>query len=103
MAADLARAGFVAAGYTTLASYVVFALSNFYTMRYVSRKHGFTCDYFDLRSLLVISVVFGLLSFVAMSLYENVLIRYGIIISVLLMLGVFYKQVFAFLQKILRR
>ena len=30
--------GFVAAGYTTLISYIVFALSNYYTMRLMLKK-----------------------------------------------------------------
>jgi O-antigen/teichoic acid export membrane protein len=34
--------GFVAAAYTTLISYIAFAVSNYYTMRYVCKKHGFS-------------------------------------------------------------
>lgn len=94
--------GFVAAGYTTLASYVVFALSNYFTLKIIAKRNNTTFDYFDLKVLIGIFLIFALLSFTAMALYELFIIRYIIIAGVLLALIIMHKQVIAFVKKILK-
>ena len=46
--------GFVAAGYTTLASYIVFALSNYFTMRDCLKKRNLPDNMYDYKWLLVL-------------------------------------------------
>lgn len=93
--------GFVIAGYTTLASYVVFALSNYFTMKYVCKKNHFLCNFYDIKNLILICVVFSALSMVAMSLYRHLSIRYCIIVLVLLTLAIFYKKVIVFVKYVI--
>lgn len=95
--------GFVAAGYTTLFSYVVFAVSNYFTMRIVTRRKNVPCDYFDLKALLLIFGGFAGLGFLAMALYPYTVVRYCIIGAVLLSLLIFRKQVTAFVKSVLVR
>lgn len=96
--------GFAAAGYTTLASYIVFVLANYGTYRLVLKRNEITCDAFDLKSLVVLFLGFMALGFTAMALYERPLIRYIIIAAVLLAMAVQYKTVIAFVKKtVLRR
>ncbi len=95
--------GFVAAGYTTLASYVVFAVSNYFTMRLILRKNGFTQEAFDLRSLILLFFVFMALSFTAMALYGLPWVRYGIIAAVLLVIVIMHKKVLAFVKSVLSK
>lgn len=95
--------GFVAAGYTTLASYIVFAASNYVVVRIIGKRNNICVDYFDLRALLLILAVFFGVGFLALSLYEQYIIRYSIIAAVLLALIIFHKKVIAFVKAILVR
>lgn len=95
--------GFVIAGYTTLASYVLFVLANYITVRIVAKRNNFTMDYFNIKALIGIFFVFAVLSFLAMALYELMLVRYIIIAGVLAALLVFHKKVIAFVKAVLVR
>lgn len=95
--------GFVAAGYTTLASYVVFALANYGVLKIIARRRDIRIDYFDVKALLLILGVFAALSFLALSLYELIVIRYTIVAAVLLGLIIFHKKVIAFVKAVLVR
>ncbi len=95
--------GFVAAGYTTLLSYVVFAVTNYYTMKIVLRKREVVNNFFDLPTLLGIFVGFAALSFAAMALYQLWIIRYAIVVLVLLVMGINYKKVIEFVKSVLIR
>ena len=95
--------GFVAAGYTTMASYVAFAVANYFTMRVVGKRKQIRCDYFDLKALILIFVCFAGLAFLAMALYDLPAIRYCIIAAVLVALVVLRKQVIEFVKSVLVR
>lgn len=95
--------GFVAAGYTTLISYIVFAISNYITLQIVAKRQNKRLDYFDLKAMLLVLFVFALLSFVAMALYDLIVIRYIIVAAVLLALIVFHKAVINFVKAVLVR
>lgn len=97
------RFGFVAAGYTTLVSYVAFAVANYYTMRIVAKRRQVSCDFFDIKSLVLIFVCFAALGFLAMALYELPVIRYIIIAAVLVALVILRKQVTEFVKSVLVR
>ena len=95
--------GFVAAGYTTLVSYLVFVLSNYFTLRLIARRKQVDFDFFDLKALTVIFLVFAALAFTAAALYELPVIRWSIIAAVLVALAVFHKKVIAFVKSVLVR
>lgn len=95
--------GFVAAGYTTLVSYVVFAVANYFTMRLILKKKGFKQEAFDLKSLILLFLLFTVLSFAAMALYSLPWIRYGIVAAVLLAAAILHKRVFAFVKGVLSK
>ncbi len=95
--------GFVAAGYTTLVSYLVFAFANYVVLKIIGKRRNISMDYFDLKALLLILGVFVGLSFLAMFLYELIVIRYIIVGAVLLSLIVFHKKVIEFVKAVLVR
>lgn len=95
--------GFVAAGYTTLASYVVFAVANYFTLKVIRKRNGVDIDFFRLPALIGIFLTFSALSFLAMSLYTLPLVRYIIITCVLVAVLIFHKQVRKFLTSVLKR
>ena len=95
--------GFVAAGYTTLASYILFAAANYFAVRRIAKKEDLDLDFFDMRSLILIFLVFAVLSFLAMFLYNLFWIRWAIIAAVLLSLIIFHKKVIAMVKSVLVR
>ena len=78
--------GFVAAGYTTLASYIVFALSNYFTMRSVLKKRNIPDNMYDYRALVVVFVVFMIVGFAGVAFYSHLLIRIVITMLILVLM-----------------
>ena len=72
------RFGFLAAAYTTLASYLVFASANYFAMGRTLKKQGVREKLFDLRGLILIFVAFVALSAAAMALYDYLAIRLAV-------------------------
>ena len=78
--------GFVAAGYTTLASYIVFALSNYYTMKLVLKKRNLPDNMYDYKALLWLFIVLMIVGFAGMALYGNLIVRIIVSLFVLVIL-----------------
>jgi len=75
--------GFVAAGYTTLVSYIVFALSNYYTMQLCLKKRQLIDNLYNYKGLFLIFVGFIVSGFLGVALYENLVFRMAITLAVL--------------------
>lgn len=92
--------GFVAAGYTTLASYIVFALSNFYTMRYCLKKRRLPDNLYYYRALVGLFIGFMASGFLGVFLYGSLVMRGIITVIVLGMVIVFRNKFLGALKKI---
>lgn len=92
--------GYIVAGYTTLISYVIFAISNYFTMRLILKRMKIELDAFDIRSLIVICVVFMLLGFLGMLLYNYMLIRISIMAAVFILLLINTKKIYYYFKNI---
>lgn len=92
--------GFVAAGYTTLASYIVFAGTNYFTMCYSLRKHNSPNDFFDYKWLLVLFLFFMFSGFLGVVLYRNLVVRIIITIFVFFLMLIFRDKFLFTLKKI---
>ena len=75
--------GFVAAGYTTLFSYIVFAVCNYFNMRKVLKDRNIPDDMYDYKALIIIFLFFVASSYLGVALYGNLIVRIGITITVL--------------------
>lgn len=95
--------GFVAAGYTTLVSYVIFAVSNYATVKLLIKRNGITGRFFNIKTLVIIFLVFSGLSFLATALYTLPLIRFLIIALVLAALLIKRNSVVTFVKSVLVR
>lgn len=95
--------GFVAAGYTTLASYIVFALSNYYTMRLVLKKRNLPDNMYDYKALLWLFIVFMIVGFVGVALYGNLTIRIIVALFVLVIMILNRNKFIAALKSIKER
>jgi len=82
--------GYVAAAYTTLVSYSIFAYSNYKTMQIVLLERGIEDIAYNYKGLVIIFIVFCCLSVLAEALYGLLVVR--IVISVLVLIGLFIKR-----------
>lgn len=85
--------GYFAAGYTTLLSYALFAVANYYSYRKVARRRQLDQMMFDVKRLVLIFLAYMILAFTAMVLYNFTLVRYVIVIVVLCTVAVNYKRI----------
>ena len=97
------RFGFVAAGYTTLASYVVFAVSNYLASKSVLKKRGVQEDGYDLRRLIVIFIVFSMLGALGAALYPYFLCRMFFLLSAVAAVFIVRKSIWRDIEKFMKR
>lgn len=95
--------GFVAAAYTTLVSYGVFALCNYYAMKYSLSVHERPNNSCDLRGLTMILIGYAALAFVAVVLYPYPIVRYAIVVAALVVLYILRNRIIAFLKNLKSR
>lgn len=78
--------GFVAAGYTTFISYIVFALSNYFTMKLILKKKKLPDNMYDYKALLCLFIVFMIVGVVGVALYGNLIVRIIVTIFVFILM-----------------
>lgn len=82
--------GYIAAAYTSLLCFIVFALCNYVCMKCICKQNQITAQMFDLRKLIVICFVFVILSFSMMLLYDWLIVR--LVVIALFLLLIVYKR-----------
>ena len=82
--------GYVAAAYTTLVSYILFAFCNCLAMKKLLRTKGIADDAYDYRNLVLLFLAFCVTSFLGSWLYPHLMVR--IIISALVLVVVWIKR-----------
>lgn len=95
--------GFVAAGYTTVFCYALFALGHFVLHKIILKKQGITEQVFKSKRILIYSII--VLAFVAVSnvLYKFTLARYILIAVAVLVTLVNYKKVISLTKRIFNK
>lgn len=73
---------YFAAGYTTLISYFLFATINYLYLHRTARKYGLKAKIFDMKSLVLIFLISCLFSRIGVLLYNYILVRFMVIITV---------------------
>lgn len=76
--------GYIAAGYTTLASYFITMIMHYCFLSFAMKKQSDirVKDLFDIKAILLIGMVLVALSFIAVALYKHMLVRWSILIVV---------------------
>lgn len=90
--------GYYAAGYTTLFSYVVFALANYAAVKKTLKAEEIEESICDVKGLVLIFIVFMCMSFLAMALYSYMWIRFAVIVLVLMTALIFSKKIIALVK-----
>lgn len=92
--------GYVAAGYTTLACYIMLAISHFFCMKLICKKNSFDIQPYNIRITLLISLaMIGVMLSVIMF-YRNVYIRYSIIAVIFIISIVFRSKLISIIKSI---
>lgn len=82
--------GYIAAGYTTLISYILYSLGHYLFMKKVCKKHAGGYSFYDEKTILVISIAFTIIALTAVTTYGMIIFRYVLIM--LLLFTAFYKR-----------
>lgn len=84
--------GYIAAGYTTLACYIVYCIAHYCLMNWVCKEYCEGVKPYDSKKILGISVLFLTLGFAFLLTYDYPVIRYGIIITALIFAFIFREE-----------
>ena len=85
--------GYIAAGYTTLFSYILFALLHYYFMRKICKEYLNDLHPYNVRIILCISVGSLIMGFGIMATYKNTMIRYTLIAVLIIVLICMRKKI----------
>lgn len=92
--------GYFVAGYTTLFSYVLFALCNYFAVFKKVSRNGELYGTFNLKILLGIFALFVGVSYAGVALYNYPIIRYSVIAVGIIVVLVFHKKILELYKKI---
>jgi len=92
--------GFVAAAYTTLISYIIFVIINYFTMKKTLYNKGNKDDLYDIKKLIILFIIFCMGTMLMMLLYNSRLFRYAIIFAICLIIIVKNKKIIGALKEI---
>ena len=93
--------GFVAAGYTTLISYILFVVCNYFAMKKLCKDRNIDGNIYNLKGLVLIFLVFSITGFGFMALYLFTLIRLTIIVIVLIVILIFRERIINSIKQLL--
>ena len=85
--------GYYAAGYTTLICYIIFAMAHYFFMRRICKDEINNVIVYDMKILLLISVIFIACGFGLMATYNVPIVRYGIAVLVLVLCIIYRKKI----------
>ncbi len=92
--------GYYAAGYTTLFCYIMFSLGHFVFMRIVCKKKLDGDKVYDHKTILILSILFVVLAFGMMAIYDYLIIRYLIILGIVCLCFIKRKKLMNILKTI---
>ncbi len=93
--------GFVAAGYTTMISYILFFIFNYIAMKYVLRKNCTEDDMYDKPKLLIVLLAFMGLAALGTMLYNYMIIRYCVIAAGLIVMFIMRNKIIALVKQVM--
>lgn len=85
--------GYIACGYTTLISYILFAVLHYYFMKKVCIKAGIQQNLIDGKRLLILGSIIILFTGILVTIYNYWIIRYVIVLIMLLLAYLYIKKI----------
>lgn len=93
--------GYYAAGYTTLFCYIVYALAHYFFMKRICKKNLNGKKIYDMKIIIIISVVFMLLGITFLFTYRCILYRYTIICGLVAILIKKRRYIYELINKLI--
>lgn len=93
--------GYLAAGYTTLVSYIILSVMHYIFVRNLCKENGLSKGIFDFRFICFLSVIVVIISIIFTFIYHSVIIRYSVL-AVLLIVCFLKRKYFIDLIKSIR-
>ena len=90
--------GYVVCGYTTVISYILFCFGHYYFMKKVCKQCGVEDKIYDIRSIVVISLLFIALTIMITLLYPYPYIRYILLLAAFAAVYIKREQILRFLK-----
>lgn len=78
--------GFIAAAYTTLICYVLFSICHYFFMKKTMKKRNIHIKIYDMKALFLIALFVIIISVGIVPLYERYILRWGIVLTLVLVL-----------------
>lgn len=91
---------FVAAGYTTFISYILFALCNYIAMKHIVKTQKVAADAYNIKALLGIFILFVGASLLGTLLYAHLVWRIVVTVLILIILFIFRNKLISILKTI---
>lgn len=92
--------GFIAAAYTTLFCYMAMSVFHFFAMQLVLRKHEYKGKLWNMKFVLLLSIVMIFIVCLMPILYMNTIVRWSVIGVIFLFGIIFHKQIIDLIKKI---
>lgn len=92
--------GYIACGYTTMVSYILFSVGHYFFMKHVLKKEADGVQVVDIRMILLISVLVVVLSVISTVLYPLTIVRYVILVAICIVSLAFRKRIMMFVKSI---
>lgn len=95
--------GYLAAGYTTLACYIMLSVTHYLVMNGIVKNNIGDVQLFDLKFILIMSFVVILSTMVFSISYTHIAVRHGLIIAILVVMAVMRKKIIELLKTIKKK
>ena len=93
--------GYVAAGYTTLVCYIVYAVGHYMYMIHICKKFNDGVNPYETKKLLLIAIIFMGIGFAMLATYSHPIIRYSVVGIIIVLYIVFRKNIISTLKGIM--
>ena len=92
--------GFIAAAYTTLFCYICFSIFHYFAMKIVLKKQGVTERIYDMKRIILISILL-LISIIMLTLmYQNNIMRWCTLGAMFVLAVIFKEKIFNFVKEL---
>ena len=93
--------GYVAAAYTTLVCYMIYALIHYYVMAYICKQNGIEIhSIFDMKSVGALSLLMLSVVGIMLAIYHNYIIRYIVIMVIIIAICLNHKRIINMVRQI---
>ena len=92
--------GFIAAGYTTVACYILYALCHYIFMRHVLRKNGISSNVYNNFVLWAIGILATIIAILMIVIYPYFIVRIAIVVLALIFVLIYHKKIIGFFIQI---